>query len=278
MTFKTLLVSLNDISRNQAILEAGVGLARDFDAHITGLYIIPAVEVYASGFESMPVVFEGRRDHFTSQDTSVRSAFEAAISKENVRGDFRLIDSSLPDISGATIEHGCTADLVILSQADSTDRSMVDEDLVERVSISTGRPTLVIPRKGANALSPDLVIIGWNATRESARAAFDSIPLLRRSKEVRVVWVNPQLEFDGARVLPGSELAETLSRHGINAVAEALPSGEDTGEALLTRVSDTGAGLLVMGAYGHSRLRDFILGGATRSVLKQMNCPVFFSH
>lgn len=280
MSFKTILVNLNEISRNSAVLDAAVGLARDFEGHLIGFYVIPAVEVYATaGFEATPVVFEGRRDYFQSQEASVRSGFEAAIAKERVRGEFRLIDSARASIADQIIEQGRAADLVIVSQVDSAGDSMIADDLAERVPISTGRPTLVIPWKGQGRLLPDLAIIGWNASRESARAAFDSVPLLKRAKEVRIIWVNPQKEVDGAaRVLPGAELAETLSRHGINAIAEALPSGEDAGEALLTKVNDTGAGLLVMGAYGHARLREFILGGATRSVLAQMNCPVLFSH
>jgi nucleotide-binding universal stress UspA family protein len=103
--------------------------------------------------------------------------------------------------------------------------------------------------------------------------------LLRHAKDVRIVWIDPQLSMTDSTMLAGANLAETLSRHGVNATAEPIPgNGHDAGEALLTKAFDTGASLLVMGAYGHARLREFILGGATRHVLKQMNCPVLFSH
>jgi nucleotide-binding universal stress UspA family protein len=276
MGFKTIIVGLNDVQRNQALLDAGIKLARKFDAHILGLYVIPAVQIYSSGFESMPVVFEGRRDFFQSSSSSVRSSFEGVLSREGIRGEFQLVDSASAHISNTMIERARAADLVLLSQADSTRESMIDEDLVERVALAAGRPTLSIPRQGEFQF-PELAIVGWNGTRESARAAFDSIPLLKQSKEVHIVWVNPQRDLPPGEV-PGADLAEVLSRHGVKAVAEPLPSELEAGEALSRKVKDSGAELLVMGAYGHARLREFILGGATRSVLSSMECPVLFSH
>src|SRR5262249_52464767 len=100
-------------------------------------------------------------------------------------------------------------------------------------------------------------------------------PLLKRTSEVRVVWLSPERDIAD----PGAEIAQTLSRHSINAIAEPIRiRGEGAGEALMRKAADIGAGLLVMGAWGHSRLRQFILGGATRSVIAHMHCPVLLSH
>jgi nucleotide-binding universal stress UspA family protein len=136
-----------------------------------------------------------------------------------------------------------------------------------------------VPRNGKTSLAADLITIGWNGKREAARAAFDSVPLLKSARKVHVVWVDPEKEYQHPGGLPGAQLAATLSRHGINAeIAPISTGGREAGETLLTVVADSGAELLVMGAYGHSRLSEMILGGATKSVLRGMKCPVLFSH
>lgn len=279
MTYKTILVSLNDLQRNQAMLESAAGLARDLDAHLRGIYVIPAVELYGSvGFE--PIIFEGNRQLFTDAEKPVRLAFDAVMESSGIRGDIVVIDSTSPDIAGHVIKHARIADVVVINQAPAESAlSVVDRSFVERILLSTGRPTLVLPRTGRTSLAADLAVIGWSGTREAARAAFDSVPLLKRAKKVKVVWVDPEMEYPHPGGLPGDELATILSRHGITAEIEPISTGgREAGETLLTVVADSGAELLVMGAYGHSRLSEMILGGATKSVLKGMKCPVLFSH
>jgi nucleotide-binding universal stress UspA family protein len=280
LAFKTILVSLNEVDRNQAVLAMAVDLARLFDAHLTGLYVIPAARIYPQApFEPIPVIFEAHREYFKKQAAAVKAAFEKAASAENIATGFRIFESSSPLISDLVIEQGREADLVIVSQTDTRAQSGVELDFVERVAHALGRPLLVVPRSAQSRLSLDTIVIGWNGRREAARAAFDSLPLLSCAKEVRIVWVDPQKEFVEKGELPGAELAETLARHGVKAVVEPMPAGgEEAGEALLRKAFDLGAGLLVMGAYGHARLREFILGGATRSVIGKMNCPVLMSH
>jgi nucleotide-binding universal stress UspA family protein len=267
VSFKTILVSLNEIDRNGVLLPIATGLAQRFDAHLTGLYVIPAAKIYPpAAFEPIPVIFEAHRDYFKKQVASVKAAFDKAVRAEGVRNGLRVFESSSPLISDLVIEHGREADLVIVSQTETEADAGVELDFIERVAIAMGRPVLVIPRNGANRLSLDAVVVGWNGSREAARAAFDSLPFLICAKDVRIVWVDPQKEFFDKGVLPGAELAEALARHGVKAVVEPMPtSGEEAGEALFRKASDLGAGLLVMGAYGHSRLREFILGGATRT-------------
>ncbi len=281
MTYKTILVSLNDLQRNEQLLPSAAQLARDFDAHLQGLYVIPAIEVYGGeAFLGTPVVFEDRRELFQNAEKSVRASFDKALANAGIRGDIEVVDSSSPLIAEHVIAHARRSDIAILSQApEKPGLSAIDREFVEQILLSTGRPALVLPRSGRTSLAADLVIIGWSGRRESARAAFDSVPLLKRAKKVHVIWVDPENEYPQAGSLPGAELATTLSRHGVNAVVEPISTGgREAGEALLTKVADSGAELLVMGAYGHSRLRELILGGATKSVLAGMKCPVLFSH
>jgi nucleotide-binding universal stress UspA family protein len=145
--------------------------------------------------------------------------------------------------------------------------------------MGVGRPVLVLPYKGADALDLSEIVIGWNGHREASRAAFDAVPLLRLAGKVSVVYVDPQKDPDQRSAVPGADLAEALARHGVKAVAEGLTTeGIEAGQALLRRANDSGAGLVVMGAYGHSRLREFVFGGATSHVLGHLDRPVLMSH
>lgn len=279
MTYRTILVSLNDLERNAVLLESAARLARDFDAHLQGIYVVPAVEVFAGiGFE--PIVFEDKRDLFRKAERSVRASFETILKDNNFRGDFEAVEASGPDITNHVIDRARCSDITIVSQPDrESGLSTADRSFVERIVLSSGRPTIVVPRAGKTSLRADQIIVGWSGTREAARAAFDSLPLLKRARKVQVTSVDPETTHSYARGVPETELAATLSRHGVNATFEPISTGgREAGEVLLTMVADGGADLLVMGAYGHSRISQMILGGATRTTLASMNCPVLFSH
>jgi nucleotide-binding universal stress UspA family protein len=274
MSYKTVLASLNDIEMHRQIAESAARLAGEFDAHLTGLFVIPSVEVYSTGMD-VPIVMDVRHDYFETSSESVQKAFEEL----EGRRDFRLINASNPDIAAYVAHHGRAADLILLAQRDGSDRSMLEPDFVERVLLESGRPVVVLPRSGNVKIIPEVAVIGWNGRREAARAVFDSIPLLKRASEVFIVWVDPTKEHPSPGPLAGIEITEVLARHGIKAVIEPMATGgRDAGEALIEKVADSGADLLVMGAYGHARFTELILGGATRTVLEKMKCPIFFSH
>ncbi|CAN5484827.1 universal stress protein [soil metagenome] len=281
MTPKTILVSLNDICRNAVLLDVAGELAEQFDAHVIGHYVIPSIEIYgADGLAGpLPVVFEGRRDYFRNLTEFVKSLFDERITGQGLRGQFEKVDSDSSDTASVLVEHGRRGDLIIISQTSGDSGIMLEADFVERVVLGTGRPALVIPRSGKCKLKDEVAIIGWNNTREATRAAYDSVPLLKLAREVRIVWVDPVAEFLPPGPMPGFEIAEALTRHGVQMVVEPLATGGllDAGQALLQKANDEG-GFVVMGAYGHSRLRELVLGGATRSILDAMTCPVFFSH
>jgi nucleotide-binding universal stress UspA family protein len=123
------------------------------------------------------------------------------------------------------------------------------------------------------------VLVAWNARREAARAVFDALPILQRAKAVRVVWVNPQSERERTQDVPAGDICATLARHGVKCEAvEQVRPGAGVGATLLACAKDWGADLLVMGCYGHTRLREFVLGGASRHVLSHMSIPVLMSH
>ncbi len=284
MPFKTIMVLLNDSSRTEQLLDAASALARQFDAHLVGLYILPTAKIYADvGLVATPMVFEGYRDLFKSKLAEVRKKFEARAKQDGLKAEWRTVNSIFPEIAESAIAHSRSAELVVTSQIDYGPDGSIEQDFVVRLVMESGRPVLIIPRKGSFAPRGEGIaeraMVGINGTKESTRAMFDALPLLRLVKETRLVWVDPYKESEAAGSVPGAEEAAVLARHGIKAVAEPMMTdGYNAGEALLMRASDLGADLLVMGAYAHSRMREFVFGGATRHVLEHMTIPVLMSH
>jgi nucleotide-binding universal stress UspA family protein len=145
--------------------------------------------------------------------------------------------------------------------------------------LEVGRPVLVVPSVGQFPTLGQRVLVAWNASREATRAVHDALPLLRRSRRTQVVVINPQGGAGGHGDIPGADIGLHLSRHGVNAVCERISADDvETGALLLSRAADEGADLIVMGAYGHSRLSELVLGGATRHILRHMTVPVLLSH
>jgi nucleotide-binding universal stress UspA family protein len=280
MSYKTILVSLNEVGRTPELVAAAVSLARETGSHVSGLYVVPAVQVYPSvGFEAAPQVFEGNRSFFKDNAQRVRQAFEAAMRGEDLPHDFHLLDARTPVIADEVIAIGRSADLVVVSATNPDEITGVERDFVEQVVMAVGRPVIVLPAKGDARLSLKEIVVGWDGGREAARAAFDALPLLRKAEKVRIVRIDPQKDPSLRGSVAGADLAETLARHGIRAEAQGYPTdGQDEGQALMRCAEDNGAGLIVMGAYGHSRLAEFIFGGATRFVLTRMTRPVLMSH
>lgn len=284
MSYKTIMVLMNDLAQTRQLLDAASAIARQQQAHLIGLYVLPAAKIYSDvGMLATPIVFEGYRDLFKSNCKATQSSFETRMKQEGISSEWRSINSLYPDIAESAILSGHTADLIITSQIGGDSEASVERDLVERLILELGRPVLIIPRTGRFAPRGEGIsekaIVGANGTKESARAMFDALPLLRAVKETRVVWVDPYTQPGDAGEVPGAEEAATLSRHNIKTVAEPMmTNGRNAGEALLMRASDLGADLLVMGAYGHSRMREFVFGGATRYVLEHATIPVMMSH
>jgi nucleotide-binding universal stress UspA family protein len=185
------------------------------------------------------------------------------------------------DVDAASIValHGRHADLVVLGQADPDTASARARYLVEEVTLSAGRPALVVPYIGTAGTLGRRVMVAWDAGREATRALNDALPILKLADSVTVLSVNPQPGRDGHGEDPGADIGLHLARHGVPVeVQRTHAKGMDVGEILLSRLADLGSDLLVMGAYGHSRLREFVLGGATRTLLAEMTVPVLMSH
>jgi nucleotide-binding universal stress UspA family protein len=161
---------------------------------------------------------------------------------------------------------------------DSTLRGNWASELVARYT-TTGRPVLVVPAQGAVAAAPRRVVLAWKPSPEAARAVHEVLPLLARDAQVDVLLVDPQVGEGSHGEQPGADIARHLARHGLEVnVVERPREGRSTAQCLLQHAGEVGADLLVMGGYGHHHWRELVLGGTTRSVLRDARLPVFFAH
>jgi nucleotide-binding universal stress UspA family protein len=280
MTYKTVMVCLNEVNRIERLLDFATEIADHQSAHVLGLYVIPAVQIYPSVTIDLSChVFEAYREFFKQHAQHVKDSFDSCMRRSGLNSEWYLVHGETPLVADTVIEHGMAADLVIASQVDRSDSFGVELDFVERVVMGLGRPLLLIPNTTTSRTLRGKVLIGWNGTREAARAAFDAIPILQQAKAVTITWVDPQKTLEAPRAVPCAELATALTRHDVTATAEGFPTaGLTAGQALKMRALDLGADLLVMGAYGHTRISEFVFGGATDFMLKNMPIPILMSH
>jgi len=282
MSYKDLLVVLDSDAASRRRIDLAAGLAERFAAHLVGLYPLPVPEVphHLSYYD--PAVlnpfFLDLRQQAQEASEEEREAFERAASLRGLSAEWRVVAEGGAQADAAL--HARYVDLTILGQLDP-DRG--DVELIrprpEQVTLASGRPILVVPYAGQFETVGRRVLIGWNASREATRAVNDAMPLLMAADIVTVLTIDAREGPDAHGELPGADISLHLARHGVTAEIErTVSAGIAPGEVLLSRAADLGADLLVIGAYGHSRVRELLLGGATRSILQSMTLPVLMSH
>ncbi len=278
MGYKTILLHINDERRVPGLVSFAAGLAQRFEAHLVALYVLPPVATYGATSVGAGMVKSGIAA-FRKEADRAHAAFEEACKGQPIVAEWRLVDPKYVGVAETVLDHARSADLVIASQRDPEFDFSTLLDVPERLAIESGRPALIVPRVGRYVAPPERITIAWNGKREAARATFDAMPLLKAAEQVRIVWVNPKAAAGLAGDLPTVEIAATLARHGVKCEA-ATSSAPDikVGDALLSGLTDDGADLLVMGAYGHSRFRELVFGGVTRHILSHMTVPVLLSH
>lgn len=276
MTYKTIVVSLNETGRLPQLLAAARKLGGAFKAHIRGVYVVPTAQVYPMvGYDAVPEIYDGNRVFFQTERDKVKAEFEAALKADGLQGAFVDVEGRTSQIATDVAEQARSADLVVLAASKADGSSGVETDFAERVVMMAGRPVLLLPRDGDGSISFDEIVLGWDNGREAARAAFDAMPLLRLAKRVRVAGIDVAPKGNE----PAADIAETLAHHGVKSeITHVVSDGMGAGDTLLRAANDYGAGIVVMGAYGHSRLTEFVFGGATRQALKKLDRPVLMSH
>ncbi len=277
MAYKTLLTYLPSPAHVARLMPVAEYVARAHDAHVTGYHVMPAIRMYSGAEVPIPAeIYERQREVYRMQANQTEAAFNDAATKAGIRADWRCKDTFEPDVSQSLTEAACVADLVIMEQ-DVPDPLDLGWDIASTVVIDSGRPVLLTPQDYAFSPFGKRVIVAWNGSREAARAVFDSLPLLQRAESVSILSINPSDDAKRGRFAPGEDLAIALDRHGIAAEVKVV-TGRSTSSELMTQLEAHKADLLVMGCYGHSRLREAVIGGATRDVLQSMSIPVLMAH
>jgi nucleotide-binding universal stress UspA family protein len=283
MTYRSLLVLIDDDPLYAARSQAAMTLAKAFDAHLVGLAPTGTVEVPSTpkAAASLAALASQAWEALREEAAQSAQAFQDACRAAGVKSFETLVDET--DKAHALVRNARCSDLTVLSQADPgapSQRAM--QDLIEQVVLNSARPTLMLPYAGRFELPPRRVMVAWDDSTEAARAVSDALPVLAQARQVDIVsWLEPGRSPSEARVRARLErLQRWLGWHGVSAQShmETVAGGSGIADAMLSRAADYQSELIVMGAYGHSRWSERLLGGATRGLLQAMTVPVLMSH
>jgi nucleotide-binding universal stress UspA family protein len=273
MPYKTIVAIIQTPRDNERLLQAIVPLAARLGSHVVGVHAeaLPMPMATGMGFPDAEFVATASEVN-RKRAAGLEAHFSARLADAAISSEWRAVESFSGDSAVAARAAARTADLVMASEA-SPEEATNGAD-IDALLYDTGRPLLLVPLAGMKEGPFAKVLVGWNGTREAARAAFDALPFIMEAEETTVVTVDAGTEV----VNSASQLAAALSRHGANAsVSELSSSGRPVADVIAAQVHMSAADLLVMGAYGHSRLREFLFGGVTKSLLEAMPVATFMS-
>lgn len=279
MDYATILVHLDASRRVYQRLHLAAQLALEFQATLVGLLAVGKPDPTA-----MRYLVDGDRylASYTEWKHQVgeraRHALMGATDELSITVEWRAPDWA----TAANVQaEAHLADLIILGQHDPADEAAyAEQNFVESIVLQCGRPVLVVPYAGWFPSVGKNIMVAWNGSRESARAINDALPLLQRAEAIDVFACSQPNVSSEPPICPPRYAVDWLSRHGVTAQLRtcALDNGDDAGQMLLSEAANRNADLIVMGAYGHSRMRELVLGGVTRTLLKSMTVPVLMSH
>jgi nucleotide-binding universal stress UspA family protein len=278
MSYKTILVYCDASKKISQPLGVAAELAQRFGAHLVGVHARTPFEspTFFEGGMAVEPVFTAYEEAANADQAAAAAAFDKVIKGRHLSSEWRVTEG-FADIELAV--QARYADLLVLGQGDRQSTAPTPSDLPETVALSTGRPIVVVPHIGANKPIGRNILLCWNASRESARAASDALPFLEKADKVIVLVIDPRVSAEGHGAEPGADVATWLARHGVKVTVQRdVAADADVGNVILSRAADHDIDLIVMGLYGHSRMRELVLGGASRTVLSSMTAPVLMSH
>ena len=274
---KDIVVNLSVNGANDVAGDYAVSVASSFKAYLAGIAfnyepVLPDtfVDGVGAGF------IDAQRAQSEKAANSAVAKFGETARKAGISSATRVIEASFGGAAGQFGQIARRYDLSIVGQSEPT-RTTAEDLLIEAALLESGRPVLVVPYIQKAPLQLGHVIVCWDQRRHAARAIADAMPFLERAKSVSLVGVtNKDKKHDEP---PGADIVDHMTRHGVKADVKRIVSREsDIVGAILSHVADSGADFLVMGGYGHSRLREFVLGGTTRGILAAMTVPTLMSH
>lgn len=274
---KDILVNLSAYAKRDAAVDYAVSLGAMFEAHLSGVAFAYEPVVAASAMGGAPIDFiDAQRAENRRICETATKAFNDAASRAGVSAECHVFALG---VAAAADQFGQMArrhDLSVLMQTGGEDDSAGGEMLIEAAMFQSGRPVLVVPYIQKGGVTLDRVMVCWDGGRTAARSIGDAMPILRKAKAVSLVMATGE---EGKRdTVPGADMAHHLARHGVNVEVQRIVVEGNVHGALLSHAADISADFMVMGGFGHSRLREFVLGGVTRAMLRSMAVPCFMSH
>jgi nucleotide-binding universal stress UspA family protein len=279
MSYKTILVHVDESNRSDLRVRIAAEIAKAENAHLIGAAVTGVSRfIYQDGNISASDPNLAIHLKFLRERAEKAVAgFKNIAEKYGVTSYENVISND--EAGGGIGLMARYSDLVVLGQTNRDEPSpSVLSDFPEYIVMNSGRPTLIIPYASDVTTVAKRPLISWDASRESTRAVTDAIPLLKRADLVQVAIFNPSSKPDAHGEQPGADIALFLARHDIKVEVSVHKTSTDIGNAILSLSHDLDSDMLVMGGYGHSRFREMIMGGVTRTILESMTIPVLMSH
>ena len=273
---KDIVVNLNVGTTASSASDFAISVAAAFEAHLTGIAFLHSPIVPVTGAGSVPAEVMVTQQDYQAAVATTQERFADASGRAGIKAELLTLSASLVSAGEQFGRIARRFDLAVVGQADPKTNT-VEGIIVEAALFDSGRPVIIVPYIQKAPLKLDRVMVCWDGGRAAARAVGDAMPLLQRAGRVQVVIIaNEPGKQDQ---IEGADVGAHLARHGLNVEVKSIPLGDiDVANALLSHAADEDIDCIVMGGYGHARLREFVLGGVTRTILLSMTVPVLMSH
>lgn len=274
---KDIIVNLSVTKNDSTVGNYAVSVAAALQAHLTGIAFIydPVVPISGTGYIPADVIESQRADNETAAEAAIKD-FTTATDRAGISAEPQMLSASLTGAGDQFARMARRFDLAIVGQA-QPEMSTMEQIIGETTLFESGRPMIMVPYIQKAPFKTNNVIICWDGSRTAARAVADAIPILGKNSRIEIVSVTSERGKEDE--IEGADIGQHLARHGLKVDVHRISRGNiDVADALLSHAADSSADLMVMGGYGHSRLREFVLGGVTRSIFQSMTLPVLLSH
>jgi nucleotide-binding universal stress UspA family protein len=273
---KDVVVNLSGRAPLDFAADYATSIAATFGAHVTGIAFLYEPVIPDGTLGGVPVdLIELQREENSKIARDAISRFEAGVKKARVASETRQLDATFGGAATLFAQVARRFDISVVAQA-QREQGATDELIIEGALFESGRPVIVVPYIQRSGLTLERVLACWDGGRTAARAMADAMPFLERAKALDLVIVAEERKNDE---ITGVRMSEHLTRHGVAVSVKRIAKGDlAVQDVILSYAADSGADFMVMGGYGHSRLREFILGGVTRGILNSMTVPVLMSH
>lgn len=270
-----IVVNLSAAKQRDIAGDFAISLGSMFGAHLSAVVFAYKMPAAAMGDGFVAPSFDDWETERRQEAEQAREEFERRAKLAGTVFDCRILSDDVEDAALIFSEIARNYDLSVIAQA-GPDAGMPETLAIETTLFGSGRPVLVVPYIHTEAINLDRVMVCWDGSRNAARAVGDALPLLQRAKKIAVVTIEQKEQRTS---LKGARIADHLARHKLDVDLKAIVAPDtDVANVILSHAADTGANLIVMGGYGHTRIREFVLGGATRGILSSMTVPVLMSH